>query len=136
MPASLVAGLEVFLHHLLPCWPIMGVPGVPRVELVRDAFGTHDAVKILVLAKALIVPPGGENVGVTAVVVKVPGISKIRQIVSRQVEVTILVVIAAEEVGQVKRAGHSEQPGEDVGMAKGNVRRVISAEAAAERDEM
>ena len=88
----------------------MGVIGIPCVELVRDSLGTHDAVEVLILAEALVVPAGGEDVGVAAVVVKEPGISEIGQIVSGQVEVAILVVVAAQEVGESKAPDMVSRP--------------------------
>ena len=51
------------------------------------------------------------------------------------VEVDIVVVVSAKEVGHVEGAGHGEHSGEDVGMSEGNVCRVKSAKAAAEGDE-
>jgi hypothetical protein len=50
----------------------MGIISFPCVELMGDSFGTHDAVEVLVLAEALVIPAGGEDVGVASVVLKEP----------------------------------------------------------------
>ena len=80
----------------------MRVVGVPRVELVGNAFGAHDAVEILVLAEALIVPAGGEDVGVVAILIEKPGVRHVGKVVSGEIEIAILIVIANEEVGEVE----------------------------------
>lgn len=86
----------------------MRVIGIPSVEPVRNSLGTHDSVQVLVLSEALVIPAGSEDVRVATVVVKEPGISEIGQIVRWEVEVTILVVIAAEEVGEIEGSGHGQ----------------------------
>jgi len=70
---------------------------------VGYAFGTHDAVEILVLAEALIVPPGGEDVGVVAILLEKPGVGHVGKVVGGEIEIAILIVVANEEVGEVER---------------------------------
>ncbi len=114
----------------------MGVPGVPCVELVRNAFGAHDAVEILILSEALVVPTCAEDVGVAPVVVEEPWVAQVRQVVRGQIEVAILVVVAVEKIRDVECARHGEQTGEDIWMAESDVGGVVAAEAAAQRNKM
>ena len=62
-----------------------------------------------------------------------PRIFKPGQVVRGQMEVAILVVVAVEKSGEIEGAGHGEKSAEEVGMAQGDVHRVVAAEAAAER---
>ena len=50
-------------------------------------------------------------------------------------EVAILVVIAVEKAREVESAGHGEKSTEQVGMAQGDIHRVVAAEAAAQRQQ-
>src|SRR6202034_3823292 len=77
---------QIVLDHAAPRGPVVRVPGLPGVDLVGNAFGAHDAVKILILREALIVPAGAEKVRVAPVAIEEPGIAEIRQIVRGQVE--------------------------------------------------
>jgi len=124
------------VDHALPGGPVVGVVGVPDEEFVGDAFGVEDAVEALVLAEALIVPAGGENVRAAAIAIEKPGVAEMGQEVHGLVVVDVSVVVAAEKVVQVEGAGHGEESGEDVGVAEGDVDGMKASEAAAERDEM
>src|SRR5580692_5463420 len=127
---------QIVLDHAAPRGPVVRVPCLPGVDPVGNALGAHDAVEVLILPEALIVPAGAENVRVAPVAIEEPGIAEIGQVMRRQIEVAVLVVVAVEEVGDVEGAGHAEQAGEYIGMAQRNVGGMVAAEAAAERDEM
>src|SRR6201987_2029668 len=68
--------------------------------------------------------------------VEIPRIGEIRNIVSRRVEVNIIVVIAVEKSRLIKSSAHREESSEPVGMTQSDVDRVIAPEAAPETDEM
>ena len=94
----------------------------------------EEVVEVLVGAEALVVPAGGEDEAVVAEAVEEPGVREVGDVLRGGGVVEVGVVIAAEEAGHVEGAGHGEEPGEDVGVAEGEVCRVEAAEAAAEGD--
>src|ERR1035437_7093606 len=100
------AALKVLLYHALPSGPVVRIPSVPDVELMRDAFRTHDAIEVLILTEALIVPAGREDVSVAAVMVEEPRIFEVGQIMRGQIVIAVLVIVAAQKVGQVEGTGH------------------------------
>ena len=104
------------------------------VELVGNALFAEDTVELLVVAEALIVPAGGEDVCIALVAVEVPCVAEVGQVVRGQVEIDIFVVVAVEKACHVEGAGHRKQSGEHVGVAEGDVGGVESAEAAAQGD--
>src|ERR1700733_2208171 len=91
---------------------------------------------MLVLPQALVVPAGGQYIGVLPVAIQKPRVAHIRHVVRRRVEVDILIVVAVQKVGNIEGAGHREEAGEDVRMAQRDVHRVIPAKAAANADEV
>src|SRR6266567_8274713 len=92
----LLTVLKVLLNHSLPCRPIVRIPRVPDVELVRNVFETHDAIEVLILSEALVVPPRCEDVGVAPIVIEEPPIAKVGQEVRRQIVIDVLVVVTAQ----------------------------------------
>src|SRR5579863_1308974 len=133
---TIIARSQIFLDHALPGRPVVRVPGLPGIELVRNSLVAHDAIQILVLPQALVVPSRGKNVGIPPVAFEVPGIGEIGQVVGRLVEVAVLVVVAAEKTREIERSRHGEEAGKKVGPTEGDVGRVIASKAAAERNQM
>lgn len=113
----------------------MGVPAVPDLEAVADAFLVEQVGEVLVLAEALVIPAGGEHVAGAAVAVEVPAVVEVGQVLGGGVEVGIAVRVAVEEKAHVEGAAHREEAGKDVWPAEGDVDRVVTAEGAAEGDE-
>ena len=107
----------------------------PDVEADRDALVTEDAGHNFVSVPALVVVAGYEDVRIVAVMIKEPRIGGLRNVVRGKVEVAILIVVAAEEVGDVKGPAHREDGGKDVWVSQGSVHCVISTEAAADGSE-
>ena len=68
------SALQIFANHLFPGGPVMGVVGIPNIEFVGNFLVTQDAIEMLVGAEALVVGPGGEDVGVAPIVLKEPGV--------------------------------------------------------------
>ena len=70
-------------------------------------------------------------------VVEFPGISHVRQILIRAVEINVLVVIAVKEIADVERPAQADEMADGIGKTKGDVGGVISAETRArDRDAM
>src|SRR5258708_11729976 len=67
---------------------------------------------------------------------EIPGIAGVRQVVHRDVEVTIVVVVAGEKAGGVEGAAHGEHGGEGFGMTERAVEWVIAAQAGADGGEL
>ena len=108
----------------------------PDVEAAGDIFVAEDLRHTFVCVPALVVHAGREDVGVVPVAIEIPGVADVRQIVHGDVEVAVVVVVAGEEAGGVEGSAHREHGGEDVGVAEGDVERVIAAEAAADGGEL
>src|SRR5215469_12724011 len=112
LPCSLVPSVprslpsQVFLNHALPRGPVVRIPRVPYIQLVRDPLVIHETVHVLVLAEALVVPARREYPRIAAVVIEEPAIAQMRQEVGGLVEIDILVVVAVEKVGGIECAGH------------------------------
>src|SRR5579859_6346595 len=102
---------------------------------MRDASFAHDAREVLVLRETLIVPPGGENVMIPLIAIEVPAIGETRQVMRGQVEVDVLVVVAAEEAGEVEGAAHGEESGDAIGVTQRNVDGMEAAKAASQGGE-
>ncbi len=113
----------------------MRVRHIPHVELVRNSLLAQDAIELLILREALVVPSSGQHVRIGAKAIEEPRIFEPGQVVRGQMEVAILVVVAVEKGGEVESAGHGEKSAEKAGMAQGDVHRVVAAEAAAKRQQ-
>ena len=114
----------------------MGIIRIPRIKLVRNPLRTHDPVKILVLSQALVVPAGAQHVGVPPVTLEEPGVGQVGQVVSGQIEVAILVVVALQKLLEIEGPGHGQKPGKQVRTAQCDVDRMVAAEAAPQRHQV
>ena len=85
------------LHHALPCRPIVRVRRIPNVEPMRNSLLAQDAIELLILREALVVPSGGQHVRTGAKAIEEPRIFKPGQVVRGQMEVAIFVVVAVEK---------------------------------------
>src|SRR5580658_3424704 len=81
---------EVFVDHLHPGGPVVGVVCAPDEELVGNALVVEDAVEVLVVAEALVVPAGAEDVGVMPVAVEEPWVGQVGDVGRRGVVVDVL----------------------------------------------
>ncbi len=61
-------------------------------------------------------------------VIKAPRIGKVRQVIVGTIEINIVVVVAAEKITDVERATQADQMADQIRMAQGDIRRVISSE--------
>ncbi len=104
----------------------------PDIEAARNIFVAKDLRHAFVLVPALIVNTGGEDVGITAVTIEIPRIADVWEIVHRNVEVAVVVVVAAEKVGGVEGSAHGEHAGEDIWVTERHVHCVVPAEAGAD----
>ena len=91
---------------------------------------------MFVVAAAHVFVAGGENVGVVAVLIEEPGVGEVGDVVSGDVVVAVVVVVAVEEAGWIEGSAEREDGVEDVGMAEGDVGGVVAAEAAADGGEV
>ena len=107
---------------------------IPDVNLVRNPFVIQNAIELLILAQALVVPTGGEHILVAPKTIEKPWIREAGQIVRGQMEVAIVVVIAVEKTGEVKCARQRDKSSKDLRVAQGDIDRVIAAETASKRE--
>ena len=108
----------------------------PYVEAAWNSFVAEDLRHALVVVPALIVDTGCEDVGVVTEAIEIPMVADVGQVMRGDVEVAVVVVVAAEEVRGVEGSAHGEHTAEDVGMAEGDVEGVIAAEAGADGAEV
>jgi predicted alpha/beta superfamily hydrolase len=108
----------------------------PDVEVAWNIFGAEDLRHALICVPALVVNAGCEDISVAPVLLEILGIADVGQIVRRDVEVAVVVVVPREKVGGVEGAAHGEHGGEDLRMPQRNVQCVIAAEAAADGGEL
>jgi hypothetical protein len=78
---------------------------------------------------ARVIPFAGPENDVHVIVF--PRVGHVRQIIVRAVEINVVVVIAVEEIADIERAAQADEMADGVGMAEGDVGRVIRAEAGA-----
>ena len=64
-------------------------------------------------------------------VIEFPRIGHVRQVVVGAVEINVVVVIAVEEIADVERAAQADEMADRIGMTKGDIGRVIRAQARA-----
>jgi len=102
----------------------------PDVEATGNLLGMKDVSHLLIHAAADVIHPCGEDTTVAAVEIEIMSVAHVRHVVSRQIEVAILVVVAGEEAGGVERAAHGEDAGEGLRVAEGDVDRMVTTEAA------
>lgn len=129
---GLPGDLEIGLQHSLPPGPVVACVVAPYIEAARDAFVAEDLRHAFVVVPTLVVNAGGEDVVVTAVTIEIPGVADVGEVVHGDVEVAVVVVVAAEKVGGVEGSAHGEHGGEDVGMPERSVQGVVAAEARAD----
>ena len=108
----------------------------PYVEAAWNSFVAEDLRHALVVVPALIVDTGCEDVGVVTEAIEIPMVADVGQVMRGDVEVAVVVVVAAEEVRGVEGSAHGEHTAEDVGMAEGDVEGVISTEAGSDGGEV
>src|ERR1700678_1763189 len=96
---GLPGDLEIGLQHSLPPGPVVACVVAPYIETARDAFVAEDLRHAFVVVPTLVVNAGGEDVVVTAVTIEIPGVADVGEVVHGDVEVAVVVVVAAEKVG-------------------------------------
>jgi predicted alpha/beta superfamily hydrolase len=128
--------LEISLQHALPPGPVVAGVVAPDFETAGDIFAAEDLGHAFVGVPALIVNAGGEDVLVTAVAFEVYRVAHVLKVVHGNVEVAVVVIVAREEGRGVEGSAHGEHGGEDIGMAKSEIERVVAAEAAADSGEL
>src|SRR5580692_12986941 len=99
---------------------------------MRNRLFAQNAIEVLILRQALVVPTGRQGIRVIAEAIEEPRIAEVRQVVRRQIEVAILVVVAIEESRQIERSRERKKSRKDVRMAQRDVHRVVPSEAAPE----
>ena len=77
----------------------MAIVAVPDVEAAWHPARLQQARHMAVLAEAVIVPPARKEIGVVSISIQLPRWAKVRDVMWRDVEVNILVVIAVQEIG-------------------------------------
>lgn len=102
----------------------------PHIEAAGYVLGVEDVSHLLVHVAADIVDAGGEDTAIATVIVEVMDVAHVWHVVRRQVEVAVLIVVTGEEAGGVERAAHGENASEDLGVAEGNVDRMVTTKAA------
>src|SRR5271155_1096757 len=103
---GLSGGLEIGLQHSLPPGPVVACVVAPDVEAAGDVFVAEDLRHAFVVVPALVVNASGEYVGVPAVTIEIPGVADGREVVRGNVEVSVVVVVAAKKFGGVKGSAH------------------------------
>src|ERR1035437_7354206 len=98
---------------------------------MADAARPQNRRELFILAPAHVPLARGEH-GPQMVVA--PAVAAIRQVIGWVVAVRVLAVPAVEEALDVEGAAHGDAAGDLVGMAEGEVRGMIGAEAAAGHD--
>src|SRR5271170_1704980 len=110
----------------------MAIVAVPDIETAGNAARLQQARHMAVLAETVIVPSTRKEIRAVAIAVKLPRRPQVRNVVRRNVEVNILIVITVKEAAKVKGSAHRKKSGEFVRMTQRNVDRVVAAKAAAQ----
>jgi len=74
----------------------------PYIEPARNSFVAKDLRHAFVVVPALVVDTGCKDVGVVTEAIEIPMVTDVRQIMRGNVEVTVVVVVAAQEVRRVE----------------------------------
>ena len=109
--------------HVAPVVPVVPAP-FPVVQPMADPFCIQDAGEPHRLVASIIPFAGAEN---DVHVVVFPRVRQVRQIFVRTVEINVVVVIAIEEITDLKGAAQADEMTDGIGMPESDVGGVIGA---------
>ncbi len=117
-------------EHVPPVVPIVPAP-LAVVEEMRDALRVEQVREVEVAVAAAVAVAGAEHDAHAADLVEEPRVVQVGQVVDRVGEVAVVVEITVEERPDVERPAQAEAVADEVGVAQGEVDRVVAAEAGA-----
>jgi len=127
---------NILLNHLAPPRPVVLDAVAPHVEPMVDAFRVQNLREPQIVMQAYIPVARGENDFHLAHFFDVPIVAQILQVIKRRIEVGGVVVITVNMLMNIITAAQANELIDEIGMAKRQVRSVITAKAATGGDKI